>query len=354
MKKEYFKVFANCQIVKGYVRGVIIDLQNQNYLYLSPLLIEILEKTEELSIDELIDSYNGVPNATEVIKSFLNQLSNKGYGFVTHDPENFPKLEWSFESPFMISNAVIYFNDVTNNDMLFQQLSDIGTESIGFVLRNLSEETVKEIYMQTKGKRFKSVQIFYENLLCTEDESILKIISPLTPLLTHLYIFNCEKSDAVKRDNVMVIKTTAPLSSIRETKSFSSIKNFAVNIMHFRESLSFNTFLNRKVTIDENGDIKNSFNCNQTFGNIFNNDIKGIVNTVGFQKHWFVHKGLIDVCKDCEFRHVCVDNRIPKQRTDSTWYHESECDYNPYIAKWANEEGYKSLKESGFEYKEFL
>lgn len=345
MKKDYFKMFANCQIVKGFTRGIIIDLQNQSYLYLPLLLIEVLEKTEQLSIEELIDSYDSMPNASEVIKSFLAQLSGKGYGFVTNKPENFPEIKWDFQSPYIISNAVIYFNDITNKNTLFQQLSGMGTESIGFVLRKLSCEVVSEIHAKVKGKRFKSIQIFYENI-SDAYENILKIIPSLTPLLTHIFLFNCEESGVIKNNNVVIIKTKSPLSIIRETKSFSSPKNFAVNIMHFRESLRFNTFLNCKVAIDEDGEIKNAFNSNQSFGNISNNDIKSIVSTIGFQKHWFVHKGLIDVCKDCEFRHICSDNRIPKQRVDSTWYHESECNYNPYIAKWSDEAGYKSVKES--------
>jgi hypothetical protein len=44
---------------------------------------------------------------------------------------------------------------------------------------------------------------------------------------------------------------------------------------------------------------------------------------------------------------MCIGGRVPIQRKDGAWYHTSECCYNPYIAKWAGEEGYKSLKEVG-------
>ena len=44
---------------------------------------------------------------------------------------------------------------------------------------------------------------------------------------------------------------------------------------------------------------------------------------------------------------MCVDNRLPHKRKENEWYHKTECNYNPYIAKWEEEEGYKTLKECG-------
>ena len=56
---------------------------------------------------------------------------------------------------------------------------------------------------------------------------------------------------------------------------------------------------------------------------------------------------MIDVCKDCEFRHMCVDASNLEQRADKSWYRAKECNYNPYISKWVYEEGYKTLSDCG-------
>ncbi len=66
-----------------------------------------------------------------------------------------------------------------------------------------------------------------------------------------------------------------------------------------------------------------------------------------FPEIWLSAKDNTDVCKDCEFRQVCVDNRIPKSRFEDDWYHPLECHYNPYIAKWKWESGYRTLAECG-------
>jgi radical SAM protein with 4Fe4S-binding SPASM domain len=103
--------------------------------------------------------------------------------------------------------------------------------------------------------------------------------------------------------------------------------------------------------IGKNGEIKNSPESLTIFGNINEiektDDVLRIINSTEFQKYWYVNKDSIDVCKQCEFRHMCVDNRIPKQRNIKEWYMETECNYNPFIAKWDYEEGYKTLLECG-------
>lgn len=42
---------------------------------------------------------------------------------------------------------------------------------------------------------------------------------------------------------------------------------------------------------------------------------------------------------------MCVDNRVPVKRKENEWYMETECNYNPYIAKWKGEKGYMTLLE---------
>ena len=126
---------------------------------------------------------------------------------------------------------------------------------------------------------------------------------------------------------------------------------FRINFELFSESQYHHTYFNRKLYIGPNGEIKNAPECEETFGNIKDlnsvEDLKEIISTVAFQKYWFVHKDLCDVCKYCEFRHMCVDNRMPFERADNQWYHKIECNYNPFIAKWEGDPGYRTLSECG-------
>ena len=147
--------------------------------------------------------------------------------------------------------------------------------------------------------------------------------------------------------------------SSRKAINYDKNKNeFVINPYLFSESLSHNTYFNRKIYFDVNGRIKNAPECIDSFGLIQDldsfNELKKIVLGKDFQKLWNVKKDECVICKDCEFRYFCVDNRVPFQQVGGLWYHKIECNYNPYIAKWSDENGYKSLEECGFPIGEFF
>jgi hypothetical protein len=75
------------------------------------------------------------------------------------------------------------------------------------------------------------------------------------------------------------------------------------------------------------------------------NELKEYYRNLSSFKLWAVKKDLIENCRECEFRQVCVDDRIPEQSINGYWKYDSECNYNPYIAKWKDEDGYISVEE---------
>ena len=93
--------------------------------------------------------------------------------------------------------------------------------------------------------------------------------------------------------------------------------------------------------VGANGEIKNAPECNETVGLIQNMEqpqqLIDLVKTSVFQKYWYVTKERCEVCKDCEFRHACIDNRVPHQRENGYWYHLEECNYDPYTGSWKSE-----------------
>lgn len=115
----------------------------------------------------------------------------------------------------------------------------------------------------------------------------------------------------------------------------------------FLESMSFNSCLNRKLCIDKDGNLKNCLAMPASFGNMadIKNGDKWL--TPEFEKLWHINKDKIDVCKDCEYRYMCVDCRCFIKDPQNIYSQPSKCQYNPYIAKWANEAGYVPVEECG-------
>jgi SPASM domain peptide maturase of grasp-with-spasm system len=111
-------------------------------------------------------------------------------------------------------------------------------------------------------------------------------------------------------------------------------KQFTSNIRTFSESLTHNTCLNQKVSILENGDIKNCPSTPEVIGNIGAMALEEAVKTPDLQKRWRIHKDQIEDCKVCEFRRVCTDCRAFVKVPGDLYSKPAKCRYNPYTATW--------------------
>lgn len=122
---------------------------------------------------------------------------------------------------------------------------------------------------------------------------------------------------------------------------------FRINISLYTESQNHNTCLNRKLCIDAEGNMKNCISMNRSFGNIKETTLLEAIEKEKFKDLWFITKDQIDVCKDCEFRYMCTDCRCFIKDPENIYSQPTKCTYNPYIAKWAGEDGYVSVEECG-------
>jgi len=68
-----------------------------------------------------------------------------------------------------------------------------------------------------------------------------------------------------------------------------------------------------------------------SFGNIKDENLRSVVDSVDFQLLWNANKDKIEVCKDCEFRYMCVDSSPLIFDINKQSYNRFEpCKYNPY------------------------
>jgi SPASM domain peptide maturase of grasp-with-spasm system len=124
---------------------------------------------------------------------------------------------------------------------------------------------------------------------------------------------------------------------------------FSINIETFTESQHHNTCLNRKISIDENGEIKNCPSMAKSYGNIKDTKLIDVVNNPEFQKVWHIKKDEITKCKDCEFRHICTDCRAYIENPDDIYSAPLKCGYDPYTGVW-EEWSTNPLKQKAIEF----
>jgi SPASM domain peptide maturase of grasp-with-spasm system len=73
----------------------------------------------------------------------------------------------------------------------------------------------------------------------------------------------------------------------------------------------------------------------ESFGSIKDILLEEALNKANFKKYWNITKDQIDVCKDCEFRHICTDCRAYTEEPDNINSKPLKCGYNPYTNKWS-------------------
>ena len=257
------------------------------------------------------------------------------------------------------NNNKYYFNVSSFISNTIVELDDILEHIVLFLMDSLQQlqcrHVVCNINFQISLDQFKLILSLIENF---NIHSCLFLLD----FSDHFYsddfanvIINTNRIDSIiffnspfdknLEDKIYYFKVNKSRSSKKRNSNFRSNRNL------FSESQYHHTYFNRKLYIGPNGEIKNAPECEETFGSIKDlnsvEDLKEIISTPAFQKYWFVHKDLCDVCKHCEFRHMCVDNRMPFERADNQWYHKIECNYNPFIAKWEGDPGYRTLSECG-------
>ncbi len=84
----------------------------------------------------------------------------------------------------------------------------------------------------------------------------------------------------------------------------------------------------------------------KSFGNINNISLQEVVDDNDFKSLWYIKKDNIEVCKDCEFRYMCIDCRCFIKDKSNIYSQPSKCKYNPYIGKWEGEKGYTPILKS--------
>ncbi|MDR2836169.1 MAG: hypothetical protein LBV69_08270 [Bacteroidales bacterium] len=91
---------------------------------------------------------------------------------------------------------------------------------------------------------------------------------------------------------------------------------------------------------------------NKNIENITIEELKELSFDIEFTKFWHINKDSTKICQDCEYRYMCIDDRMPIKVQNGEFFYKTKCPYNPYICKWQGEEGYVPIEECGTSGKE--
>jgi len=356
MNENYFNIYSNCILTKGKNMSLISDVQLGKIYHINNDTYKVLTFLAKKSIEECYKHY-GKENK-DTIDSYLVFFNSIDIGFIDITIfKELSKLSLHWEAYSKITNMIIEYSHMIDYSCLLSNLeSNFNIDAIELrFYKNISLIDFSSLISLFDTTKIQSIEIILQYSFYEENHDILETLVKQYPRISKIYFSGSKEDEEIKifDDSVKVIFLKKSITSCYSCGVVSP-KNFRSNIQLFSESKNHNSCLNKKISIDSEGNIRNCPSMLQSFGNIKDTTLEDALNHKDFKKYWNLTKDKIEVCKDCEFRYICTDCRAYTERT-----HENEkgldtskplkCGYNPYTGEW-EEWSTNPLKQKAIKY----
>lgn len=269
--KKYFKIFSNCIIVTGYNRSLILDWQRNNFVAIPDTLQKMISLFQnKKSIDDVIHFY-GEENK-EIVHEYLEFLIENEFGFITDADEFdlFIDIDTNFEIASHITNCIVEISDETipSIDKIVRDLESLYCKDVQFVCyESLDLDTLKYVLKATNETNFRSIELIlkYSKEVFEFIGEIDKNNFRITELTLHS---SANKNKEVSKGTFNIIFINHELKDFRncgivDSKYFNNVNKYKIF-----ESLNHNSCLHKKISVTQNGEIKNCPSIPDSFGNI--------------------------------------------------------------------------------------
>jgi SPASM domain peptide maturase of grasp-with-spasm system len=349
MSNKIYSLFANCVLVKGVSRSIIMDLQRSDYHIVPNSFTDLITDNRVIHTSSFAELK--IMNK-ELVHSYLEYLISKDLIFEIenlNELDAYPQLDTQFYYPAKISNILIDSNKHSKHDFdfLINELSFVaGCRHVQFRFFDSTDDSFfSELVGHVENSNLVSVEFIlpYSSI---ETSRLIQLFESTLKIKTIVLSSAPENKLVYERRQI-----TSKILSVTEIIDSSNCCGhihptyFTCNYQTYFESLNSNSCLNGKLSIDVHGEVANCPLMNDRFGHFKSLDINNLVAGNKFKSVWAIKKDDIKICQDCEFRHICTDCRAHIDDPSDIYSHPSKCSYNPYQAKWEDEEGYIPVTE---------
>lgn len=337
--EELLILYANCILVKGVMRAVICDLQRAKVYPVPHSLHAMFDAEGRMDIAGIRG--NIAEEEKPVLEEYLKFLTEQELVFpcTRANAVYYPRLPLQWEFPAAISNCIIDADEDTAyihaglleqlaglccNHIEFRFFSPVNNNWLEQLLQKVNESQVKAISLVITAKQDAGLDQWIVQLMAT--------YAKIQFIILHGHNLHGSMPLRDPMEGRYIHCTTDKLSALHCGRI--SADYFSVNIPAFTEAQQYNTCLNRKISIDTKGDIKNCPSMTQSFGNIRNTTLAEALSHPDFKRYWHKKKDSISVCRDCEFRYICTDCRAYLEDPGNDLSKPLKCGYDPYTCTW--------------------
>lgn len=331
------RLFANCIPVRGARRSIVCDLYYQTYMFIPNILYEILTTYPDKSVQEIKDIYDNRQDAH--IDEYFSEILRRDLGFICEkkDIPHFPPLDLLWERPEAITNSIIDLDPTRPYDVrkVALELDSVGCKAVQVrIFPEIEPGFLVSVLEAFEFTRIEHIELLlkYSDAL-PEDEliktcNIFHRVNAIT-----LHTSPMKESKDINQSGVVLTFITEAVGSATHCGVINP-GLFNVNQENFLESLRFNSCLNKKISVDVDGHVKNCPSMSTTYGHVSDTSFREVVLQEDFRKLWGVTKDAVHICQHCEFRYICTDCRVYTQDLDVAYNKPLKCGYDPFQAKW--------------------
>lgn len=340
--------YPTCVLCKGAVNSLVIDLNRNKFYSIPNDMYNIIVNFSGYRLDLIFCEIEDLSTLHEyfiflIEKELIIKVNSVGVSY--------KEISTDYYTPSHIDNIIL---DVDHN--IEYNLKFVVSEINKLLCKDLqlrvfsidSIDLLREILEQLMASDLVSIDLIIPQIDGFTNNDYISFYQKYSKV-TRMIVHSAAEDELIFEDGLDIIYFTANriIDSAHCGFIFEELLNVNINI--YIESQSFNTCLNKKISIDVKGEIKNCPAMTKSYGSIKENSLFEVAQDIEFQKVWYIHKDQIKVCRDCEYRHICTDCRAFVEDPQDQYSKPLKCGYNPYTNEW-EEWSANPLKQKSIEF----
>ena len=329
---DFIIPFSSLGYCKGYLEGSIFDFERCKIYNIPNFIIENIfeRKSKYHELIELCSNESDV----EHLNNIINELINKELVFIAEYFENFIDIEREVISPNLIDLILIEIDYDIDKKIMFleKNIERLGLVHIVLISRCSNDFMIS--YLNRFLRLIENSKIQHLSLFC---EFRFNFIDDLLALFDKyfrfrdvvFYSFN-DENDKVASDCFIYQKSS--LVDLLSRNIFS-MKDLSLDLYSYLDSFKHNIFYNRRLYIDNLSYIKHNIDTTIYQVDLMSDNFLNELEALGYNDLWLIKKDNIEICKDCQYKRICPDSRIPNINQNII-SHDKACKFDPYTNTW--------------------
>jgi SPASM domain peptide maturase of grasp-with-spasm system len=348
IEHQYITLYADCYAVRGACKSAIYDLTRREIVRFPSAYLDILEEAQKDTVGSVLSRAEDEQSRQSMV-DFFELLIQKEFVNCSITPRVLPGIREIWDSPCHIQNAIIDIKDQAHDfGSIFEQLDKLGCEIVQIrCFTNLhSLEEMQQIVALACHTSVQGIELLLKYDPRYSDEAYVRFMESV-PIVSQLTIhssptdkelvttFGCEnESEASIVKKLFLVKDR--ISSERHCGVIHVGTVTPPTTAVFFENRLHNGCLNRKISIDAEGFVKNCPSMSVSFGHHTRTSLSSVAMDNRFRSAWHIKKDMIKKCQDCEFRYACTDCRAYLEDPRDMFSKPLKCGYDPYTGTWDN------------------